>query len=183
MRVTISSSSNDLIDDKYKNSSIKVCDFLAEKGFDLNWGSGSTSIMGICYDEFEKNNRTIYGYTTSKYVDQIDDLPNATHKIYDTTFELKQNIFEDADIVIILPGGTGSISEFFAYLEESRSNDKNTEIIVYNEDNHYDTTLKLIDDLVKRNFNANSIYDYFKVADSFEDFVNIIEEFLNNRGR
>ena len=49
MRVTISSSSNDLINEEYKESARKVCDFLASNGCDLNWGSGSSSIMGICY--------------------------------------------------------------------------------------------------------------------------------------
>ena len=123
MRVTISSSSNDLINEEYKESARKVCDFLASSGCDLNWGSGSSSIMGICYDEFSKFNRGIYGYTSPKYADDIENLPNASHRIFDTTFDLKKNIFGDADIVVLLPGGTGTISEFFAYLEEVRSND------------------------------------------------------------
>ena len=38
MRITISSSSNDLIDDKYKESATKVCEYLASEGFDLNLG-------------------------------------------------------------------------------------------------------------------------------------------------
>ncbi len=168
MRVTISSSSNDLIDDKYKKSATRVCEYLASEGFDLNWGSGSSSIMGICYNIFNKYNRHIYGYTTPKYVFDIDNLPNAKHVTYDTTFALKTNIFHDADVVLILPGGTGSISEFFAYLEEIRSNDINKPLILYNEDHHFDSTLSLIDDLIKRNFNRDTIYSYFKVANSFD---------------
>ena len=131
MKVTISSSSSEIIDDKYIESAIKVCDYLAENGWDLNWGSGSISIMGICYDEFNKYNRKMYGYTSSKYADDIENLPNATHKIFDTTFDLKKNIFADADLVLLLPGGTGTISEFFAYLEEVRSNDINKSLVLY----------------------------------------------------
>ena len=145
MRVTISSSSSEIIDDKYKESAIKVCDYLAENGWDLNWGSGSISIMGICYDEFNKYNRKMYGYTSSKYADDIDNLPNATHKIFDTTFDLKKNIFTDADLVLLLPGGTGTISEFFAYLEEVRSNDVNKDLVIYNENHHFDSTIALIE--------------------------------------
>jgi uncharacterized protein (TIGR00730 family) len=177
MRVTISSSSSEIIDDKYKESAIKACDYLAENGWDLNWGSGSISIMGICYDEFNKYNRKIYGYTSSKYVDDIENLPNATHKIFDTTFDLKKNIFTDADLVLLLPGGTGTISEFFAYLEEVRSNDVNKSLVLYNEDHHFDSTIALIDDLVKREFNRNNIYDYFKVVNSFDEFKKYIDEY------
>ena len=177
MRVTISSSSSEIIDDKYKESAIKVCDYLAENGWDLNWGSGSISIMGICYDEFNKYNRKMYGYTSSKYADDIDNLPNATHKIFDTTFDLKKNIFTDADLVLLLPGGTGTISEFFAYLEEVRSNDVNKDLVIYNENHHFDSTITLIDDLVKRDFNRNNIYDYFKVINSFDEFKKYIDEY------
>ena len=175
MRVTISSSSSLTIDDIYKENAIKVCDLLAENGWDLNWGSGSISIMGICYVEFKKYNRKIYGYTSPKYADDIDNLPDATHEIYDTTFDLKKHIFDDADLVLMLAGGTGTISEFFAYLEEIRSNDVNKLLVIYNEDHHFDSTLALIDDLIKRNFNRSNIYDYFKVANSIDDLKNIID--------
>ena len=180
MRVTISSSSNELIDEKYKKSAIKLNDFLASNGCDLNWGSGSISIMGICYNEFLKYERKIYGYTSPKYKDDIDNLKKAEHKIFDTTFDLKKNIFNDADLLVMLPGGTGTISEFFSYLEEIRSNDINIPLIIYNEDNHFDSTLKLIDDLVSRNFNSKSIYDYFKVANTFEEFKDMFYDIKKN---
>ena len=185
MKVTISSSSNDAIDEKYKESAIKACDYLASTGWDLNWGAGSFSIMGICYNEFAKYNRNMYGFTSSKYADDIENLPKAKHNIFDTTFDLKKNIFANADIVLLLPGGTGTISEFFAYLEEVRSNDIDTPLVLYNEDHHFDSTLALIDDLIKRNFNRDNIYDYFKVANSFEEFKTIVDgykETIENSG-
>ena len=176
MRVTISSSSNDKIKNEYKESAIKVCDYLANNGWDLNWGSGSSSIMGICYNEFSKYNRNIYGYTSEKYKDDIENLPNAKHNIYKNTYDLKKNIFNDADLVLILPGGTGSVSEFFAHLEEIRSNDINKTLILYNENHHFDSTINLINDLIERNFNSKSIYNYFKVVNTFDEFKSIIQE-------
>lgn len=177
MRVTISSSSSELINAEYKESAIKVCDYLASNGWDLNWGSGSISIMGICYNEFLKYNRNIYGYTSPKYADDIENLPSAKHNIYDTTFDLKKNIFNDADLVLFLPGGTGTISEFFAYLEEVRSNDIHKTLLLYNENHHFDSTVALIDDLIKRSFNSDTIYNYFKIANSFEEFKEIIRDY------
>jgi len=125
MRVTISSSSRDNIDDIFKDESRKTIAYLAEDGCELNWGSGKFGIMGICYKEFEKEKRNIFGYTTQKYAFELDELPNAKHEIYEDTFDLKKHIFDDGDIILCLPGGTGTVSEFFAYLEEIRSNDKN----------------------------------------------------------
>lgn len=175
MRVTISSSSRDSIDDAYKNESRKTVEYLAGQGCDLNWGSGKFGIMGICYEEFEKANRKIYGYTTQKYAFELSDLPNAEHEIYDDTFDLKKHIFIDGDLIICLPGGTGTVSEFFSYLEEIRSNDKNQKLVICNYNGWFDAVAKSIEDLISRGFNDESIYNYYTVVNTFNEFVDCFE--------
>ena len=72
MKFTISSSSNDLIDEKYKISAQHLLDYLVTiPNAELNWGSCSISIMGLCYDTFLKAGKPIHGYTSSKYADDI----------------------------------------------------------------------------------------------------------------
>lgn len=180
MRVTISSSSNDLIDESYKIASTELTDFLASNNCDLNWGSGSSSIMGICYNEFLKHDRKIEGYTSPKYTDDLENLQCANHTVFEDTFLLKKNIFTDADLVICLPGGTGTISEFFTYLEEIRSNDVDKALVLYNVDHHFDTTIDLINDLIKRNFNSSSIFDYFVVVNNLEEFKVFFDKFAKS---
>ena len=176
MRVTISSSSNDNIEEFYKKESLVLIEYLAQKGCKLNWGSGNSSIMGLCYEGFVKYDQNIYGYTTKKYADEIADLPKANHTIYEDTFDLKKHIFNDADLIICLPGGTGTISEFFAYLEESRSNDNPRDIVLYNVNHQYDSLINLIDNLIKEKFNSNSIYNYFKVINNLSEFKEYFEQ-------
>lgn len=177
MKFTISSSSNDSIDVKYKESANHLLDYIVTiPGAELNWGSCSISIMGLCYEAFKKAKLPMHGYTSSKYADDINNLPEANHKIYDTTYDLKKEILYDGDIIIMLAGGTGTISEFFGHLEEIRSNDADKLLIVWNEDHSFDSTLELIKDLVNRKFNNDSIYNCFKVANNVEEFKNILKE-------
>lgn len=182
MKFTISSSSNDSIDEKYKKSAKELLDYIVTiPGAELNWGSCSISIMGLCYEAFKNASLPIHGYTSRKYADDINNLPFADHKIYDTTYDLKKEILYDGDIIIMLAGGTGTISEFFGHLEEIRSNDANKILIVWNEDHSFDSTIELIKDLVARKFNSESIFNYFKIANNLEEFKSIIKELnLNN---
>lgn len=168
MKIAICSSSNDSIDNKYKETARKIAKFLAENNYDLIWGAASYSIMGICYEEFAKHNRKIYGFTTKKYMDDLKNLPHATHKICNNTFEMKKEIFNNADIILFLEGGTGTISELFTYIEEVRSNDVNKKLIIYNENKHFDIVISLINDLVKRNFNSDNIFNYFKIVNNLD---------------
>ena len=179
MKIAISSSSNDLIDDKYKVVARTVTRYLAEQGYDLVWGSGSSSIMGICYEEFARAGRKIYGFTSEKYVDDIENLPLAVYKVEKDTFDLKKSMFENSDAILFLAGGTGTVSEFFTDLEEVRSNDRSKILIAYNEDHSFDMILKLIEDLISKNFNSPSIYEYFKVANNMEELKEIFESMSN----
>ena len=76
----------------------------------------------------------------------------------------------------MLAGGTGTISEFFGHLEEIRSNDADRLLIVWNEDHSFDSTLAVIEDLVNRKFNNESIYNYFRVANNVSEFESILKE-------
>lgn len=176
MRVTISSTISENIDSEYIEESKKLLEFLATNGCDLNWGSGSVSIMGACYDVFNKYNRKIYGYVTPKYFFDIENLPNAEHKKYPDTLALKRDFLKDADLYISLPGGIGTISEFFSFLEEARSNDDKTPIVLYNINNHFEKTMELIDDLVERKFNSTNVYNSFKLINSLDEF----KEYFNS---
>ena len=173
MKILILSSQNESIEEKYKESSRKLCSFLASEGNTLVWGSGCRSIMGICYEEFAKNDCEILGYTTKKYVDEIELLPKAKHTVMEDTFVFKKALFEQADMVVALPGGTGTISELLNYLEEVRSNDVNKTLVVYDEYGHYRKVIELIDDLIERKFNSNSIYDYLNVVHDLDEFKTI----------
>lgn len=176
MRIEISSSQREEIDNKYKESARRLVSFLAEEDNTLLWGSGCRSIMGICYEEFAKRDKEILGYTTEKYVDEIELLPKAKHVVLEDTFELKKVLFNEADLIIVLPGGTGTISELFTYIEEMRSNDKEKNLIIYDEFGHYKKTIELIEDLIIRKFNSNSIYDYLHVAHNLDEFKTMYEK-------
>ena len=176
MRVTITSSSSSDINEDYLTESQKVIEYLAGQGYDLNWGSSSSSIMGLCYKTFDKYNRNIYGYTTPKYLDDLENLPHAKIKVLDNTFDMKKELFNDADLIVCLPGGLGTISELYSYIEEIRSNDKKTELILYNINHYYDIVLTTLNHLIEEKFASSNILDYFKVVNNCEDFIKTIED-------
>ena len=171
MKVTICSSSRDSIDPYYGSVARGVSSYLARNEFDLILGGSFVSMMGVCYDEFKKHNRDIYAYTTSKYSDELEGQEYTDCKICEDTFELKKNLFNDSDVVVILPGGPGTLSEVLSFIEEKRSNDMDKLLIIYDENNYYDKLISILDDFVKEKFADSSIYDYFKVTHNKEEFV------------
>ena len=176
MKFTICSSAKDTIDNKYKESAKHLLEYLVSlDDAQLLWGAADTSIMGLCYDEFRNANKKIYGYTNKKYEYMLDNLTYSENKVLDTTFDLKKAMFQESDVIIYLYGGVGTISEFFAHLEESRSNDDSKRLIIYDEFNYFGEALKSIDKTVLEKFGDSEIYKYYHVAHNLEEFKTILK--------
>ncbi len=176
MRFTICSASVEEINELYKEKTKELVKYLASiDNSELIWGAGNTSLMGICYEEFKNNNRNIIGYTNKKYAYIIPELDKANIELVDTTFDLKKNILYNADVVIYVPGGIGTISEFLSHLEELRSNDVNKLLVLYNMNGYYDKLLDLINYTMEENFTKKEVNNLFKVVNNLEELKAILK--------
>ena len=180
MNVLILTSSRDEIDDYYKSIARSISRFLATNDCNLVFGGCSTSMMGICYQEFVKQGREIYSFTTSKYIDDLENLRKSKNFICDTTFELKRNMFLNSDFIVCLPGGVGTYSELLCYIEEKRSNDNDKPIIIYDENEFYTPVIKILKELVQEKFVDANIFDMFSIVRNKNDLEN---KFYEIKGR
>lgn len=176
MNVLILTSANNEVNDYYKSIARLVSNYLAKNGYDLVYGGSSTSMMGICYDEFQKHDRMIYAFTTEKYKDDLENLPKARKYIRQTTFEMKQAMFESSDLIVVLPGGIGTLSELFAFIEENRSNDKDIPIEIFDENNYYQKLFELIDFMKEEKFVSEDVMSNINVSHNLYE----LEENLDN---
>ena len=178
--VTIITSSNNNNNDYYKELASRVSNYLASSGFNLSFGGCSTSMMGITYNEFVKQNRKVNAYTTIKYQDDLSVLDKATGIVCETTFDLKKQLFENSDIIVVLPGGIGTYSEVLSFIEEKRSNDKNIPIEIYDEDGYYLPLIETLKIIELKKFSDDSIYSMFNISHDLEEFKEHIESYLSD---
>lgn len=164
MKILICASSRDEIRKDYIELTKEVCEIISQKGYDLIFGAASTGMMG----EEIKHFHNIDSYTVKKYVDDLKNIPSTNEYILDTTFDRTKEMYNNTDKIIVLPGGTGTLSELFSILEENRSISNPKELIIYNYKNYYDKVLEIIDDAVNNNFNSNDIKTYYKVIDNLD---------------
>ena len=176
--VGIICSADDNATDYHKSIARSVASYLAGRGFNLVYGGGSTSLMGICYDEFKKNNRKIEALTTEKYKEEFLKLDADKEIICETTFDLKKEIFSKSDIVVVLPGGIGTYSEILSFIEEKRSNLKEKPIEIYDEDGYYIPLIDLIKIIEVKGVVDGSVYDNFKVSHNKDELIEHIDEYM-----
>ena len=176
INIFISCSSHIEIDEKY----IKDADYIANvlsKNNDLVIGIASCEgVPGKVLNSFRENNRNIEIVTLKIYNEDQDKFNYANFNYVDTTFDRTKIIYDKSDVLLMLPGGTGTLAEILSFLEEKRTKNDNKDIILYNKDNYYIKLIEIINNYVKNNFNDSNIFNYIKVFNDKSDLLRYMED-------
>lgn len=173
--VFIACSSRDEINHNYHELAENISDLFIKEGYDLAFGAATSGMMGKSYKTFKRNNKNIFSYTVEKYRDDLENnLKDTFCYMYQNTFQRTEALYKKADIIIFLPGGTGTLSELFACLEENRTTSLPKKIILFNYNNFFEPIIDFIHYCVTNHFNSESIYDYFHICNTEEEIKQII---------
>lgn len=152
MKVFIGTSSSDAVDLKYKEMASSVSTMLARLDYKLVFGGSERGMMGKCYMTFKYEGKKVKAITELTYVDELKYLECDATEVKRTTFERTLSLFENADAILILPGGLGTIAELFGFIEEIRTKKIKKTLVLYNYENYYLGLLSVLRELHEKKF-------------------------------
>ena len=180
MKVFIASAANLEIDEKYLKLASDVSDVLAKNNFDLLFGAGHYSMMGECYKSFVKYKRKIYAYTVPKWERDFKGIPKAKCvRVNDTLLRFRKLYFR-SDIILILPGGIGTIAELCSAIEEYRTSGGNKKIIMFNYEGYYNGFINWMKESIESGLFKDDLGDCFKIISSLEELEIEVDNFKRN---
>jgi uncharacterized protein (TIGR00730 family) len=126
---------------------------LAKKNITLIYGGGSTGIMGAVADAMMENGGKVIGIITKKLVDWEHQHSGITDlSIVDDMHIRKQRMYDLCDAAVILPGGVGTLDEFFEMVTWNQLSIHDKNIYIINSGNFFDALLKHIEHMEKQEF-------------------------------
>jgi len=137
---------------------------LAERGVTVVYGGGSIGLMGALARGCKDAGGRLIGVTTSRLVEleqasgDCDELD-----IHDTMRDRRKRLLELADRILVLPGGLGTLDEFFEALVGRQLAEHGAPIGVFNPDGVMNSLIDMLDDLVEHRFVRESARDLFFV--------------------
>jgi uncharacterized protein (TIGR00730 family) len=126
---------------------------LAAQNIGLVYGGGSVGVMGVIADEMLKLNGRVTGVIPQFLMDKEVGHKYITEMIVTSNMhERKQKMADLADGFIILPGGFGTLEEFFEVLTWLQLGLHSKAIGVLNVDGFYDHLFAQLDVMVEKRF-------------------------------
>ncbi len=114
-------------------------------------------------------------YSLRKYQEEERKLlPNGKYILTDNIYSRTKNLMENSDIVVILPGGSGSLAEIFSILEAYKYLESKNKIYILNYHNHYDDLINYLKKLEDNKFNKRTDLAYLKII-NLKELKSILE--------
>lgn len=142
---------------------------LATAGLRLVYGAGDVGLMGAVARAAQDAGGDTFGVIPTHLLDREVGKTDLTRfVITETMHERKKVMVMNADAIVLLPGGPGSLDEFFEVLTWAQLGLHAKPIFVVNTGGYWDKLSELLDHLVGHGFADGSLLDLFTVVPDTE---------------
>ena len=146
--------------------------------FSLVYGSGNVGLMGVLADSMLEENGTVIGVIPQHLVDvEVNHKHITQTHVVETMSERKTLINDLSDAYLILPGGFGTLDEFFEMLTLNQLGIIKKPIGVFNIDGYYDKMFELIDHFVQERFIRPEHKNLYFISDDENDLIEKLKVF------
>ncbi len=167
----------------FKDVAKRCGKLIGKNGYDMVYGGSSRGLMGITAKEAAKYGARVIGVFPTPLSPDDKNLyysenkqPNSSIQ-YETLntkmdealfvnnmFERKEKMFAISDVFVILPGGLGTIDEFFEFFTIKSLGWHKKEIILVNTDGYWNKMIDMIEYTIDMKMASKSCRTFFKVC-------------------
>ncbi len=149
---------------------------IAAQGWRLVYGAGDIGLMGAVAEAASSAGAPTLGIIPTHLLDR--EAPRRAFGdriITETMHERKKVMFMNADAVIVLPGGAGSLDEFFEVLTWAQLGLHAKPIVLVNVQGYWDPLLALLDHVIAQGFADPSVRDFFQSAATVDAAISALQ--------
>jgi uncharacterized protein (TIGR00730 family) len=137
----------------YSEKAAALGKLLVQQGITMVYGGGNIGLMGVIADSMVNIGGSVIGVITERLVEVELAHKNLTElRIVQTMSERKNLMIELSDAFIIMPGGYGTLDEFFEVLTLCQLNNIKKPVGVFNISGYFDSLEKMIRHAIDERF-------------------------------
>jgi len=156
----------------YQAAAHALGETMAAEGWRLVYGAGDVGLMGAVASAAQAAGGATFGvipvHLLSREVARRD---LGQFIVTENMHERKKVMFMNSDAIVVLPGGAGSLDEFFEVLTWRQLELHAKPIYLLNIDNYWDKLIQMVDHVIAEGFADASLRGYISVVPSVADLT------------
>jgi uncharacterized protein (TIGR00730 family) len=152
---------------------------LARAGYSLVYGAGDRGIMGETARAAQSAGARITGFIPRHLFD-LEAGKQDIHALIvtETMHERKKLMLGNADAVVALPGGPGTLDELIEVLTWRHLGLHQKPVLLLNTNDYWRPLLALIDHMITEGFVTAKFRDYLTVVETVDQIIAVLREAL-----
>ena len=176
LSVCVYCGSRDGVDPAYAAAAEALGAALAQRRWRLVYGAGDVGLMGRVARSAQAAGAETFGVIPTHLLElEVGKRDLTRFIVTETMHERKKVMFMNAEAVVVLPGGAGSLDELFEVLTWRQLGLHGKPIILMNVAGYWDPLVALVDHVIDQGFAAPSLRDFLTVADDLEAVIAELE--------
>lgn len=161
----------------YSQHATELGILLAQNNITLVYGGGSKGIMGSLADAMMERNGKVIGVIPKVLVEWEHQHEGITELIVvDDMHARKKKMYELCDAALILPGGFGTLDEFFEMVTWNQLSIHNKLLFIMNTNGFYDHLIRHMHQLEKNGFLYESLENKMRFLNEPSELLSTISE-------
>jgi uncharacterized protein (TIGR00730 family) len=161
----------------YNDRARELGNLIAERNLRLVYGGASVGLMGTVADGVLEKGGDVYGILPDfLFKKEVGHTRIQKLEIVDSMHIRKQKMYESSDAFIILPGGIGTLDEFFEVFTWSQLELHNKPIGLYNINNYFNKLLNFISETIAEGFFSEDILKKLTISTHGEELLDTLTE-------
>ncbi len=153
---------------------------IAAQGWRLVYGAGDVGLMGAVARAAQAAGADTFGVIPTHLLDlEVGKRDLTTFVVTENMHERKKVMYMNADAVVVLPGGAGSLDEFFEVLTWAQLGLHSKPIVVMNINEYWTPLLNSVDHAIAEGFADASLKALFTVLTTPEETTAYLREALS----
>lgn len=163
----------------YGDAALETGQMLVRNGWRLVYGAGDVGLMGKVANAVQDAGGKTFGVIPTHLLDwEVGKRDLDSFVITETMHERKKVMFMNADAVVVLPGGAGSLDEFFEALTWRQLGLHAKPIILMNVDGFWDPLCDLMQHVVDSGFAGDNILSFVSIAEDVPALETMLQQAL-----
>lgn len=183
MRICIFGASGRELDKRYYDEADTLGELIGRNGDSIVFGGGAEGLMGACARGVHRAGGEIIG-VAPRFFDEPGILYDKCSRMIftETMRERKQLMQENSDACIVLPGGIGTLEEFFEILTLKQLGRDCRAIVLLNTLGAHDKMISMLEELAERRFMSKNCLSLYSVADTPQQAMEQLADYVPQTG-
>jgi uncharacterized protein (TIGR00730 family) len=164
-------------DPAYGQAAHAVGRLIAQNGWRLVYGAGDVGLMGEVANAAQAGGAEVFGVIPIHLFDrEVGKQDLTSFVITETMHERKKVMYMNSDAIVVLPGGAGSLDEFFEVLTWRQLGLHDKPIVLLNTNGYWDPLLALNTHMVDHGFADASMLDFVTPCATTEEMATTLQQ-------